>query len=167
MRPGCGRQSFPIHRVRHSSRRAADARVQPYCCITVARRGPRLTYANVISTLCLFVVLGGGAVAATGLVGRGGTISACVDSTGRLTVIKPGKHCKRGQTALVWNERGPAGTAGAPGEAGPVGNPGPAGVDGPKGDTGLKGDTGAPGTNGVGIGGNCPAGSAIRSVDNQ
>lgn len=116
------------------------------------RRGPRPTYANVVSTLCLFLFLGGGAVAATGLIGRGGAINGCVDPAGRLTVIKPGTHCKRGQTALVWNQRGPAGA---------VGNTGPAGPAGP------KGDAGTPGTNGVGVGGSCPAGSAIRSVDNQ
>jgi hypothetical protein len=36
----------------------------------MTRLGSKLTYANVISTVCLFILLGGGAYAATGLPGR-------------------------------------------------------------------------------------------------
>jgi hypothetical protein len=81
-----------------------------------------------VAYLALFVALGGGALAATGLVGSDGKIRGCVSSTGQLKVLKPGKHCRRGQTAITWSQRGRAGEDGAPGlkgEPGPTGEPGP------------------------------------------
>ena len=86
------------------------------------RLRPRLTYANVISTLCLFVVLGGGAVAAvTSFVQKDGTIRGCVSKKGQLTVLKNGKSkCKKGQTKIAWNQvgrQGPIGNTGPPGPA--------------------------------------------------
>lgn len=90
----------------------------------LARLRPRLTYANVVSTLCLFIVLGGGALAAVSFVQANGTIRGCVSKKGQLTVLKKGKKkCRKGQRALSWNQTG---RAGAPGQNGSTGPPGPA-----------------------------------------
>jgi hypothetical protein len=85
----------------------------------------RLTYANVISTLCLFLVLGGGAYAATQLpknsVGTkqikdgaitGKKIKRSTIGTDRLTAAAVA--ALKGATG----ERGPAGTAGTPASKG-------------------------------------------------
>lgn len=73
----------------------------------------RLTYANVVSTVCLFILLGGGAwAAATSFVGSNGQIHGCVAANGQLFVVKPGKHCGRNQTSLRWNQNGSTGPAG-------------------------------------------------------
>jgi hypothetical protein len=93
----------------------------------------QLSYANVMSSIAVFVVLGGGAYAATTLpknsVGSR-QLKANAVSSGK---VKDGsllsKDFKPGQ--LV---------AGAPG---PTGSTGPAGPTGPKGETGPKGDKGA------------------------
>src|SRR3954463_12320787 len=78
-----------------------------------ARLLPRLTYANVVATLCLFVVLGGGAVAAvTSFVQTNGTIRGCVSKKGQLTLLKKGEsRCGRGQRKISWS-RGAGGPAG-------------------------------------------------------
>ena len=77
----------------------------------LARFRPRLTLANVISVIALFVALGGGALAATSFVGTDGRIHGCVGKKGQLNVLRPGKHCKKG-TAIAWNQRGPRGAPG-------------------------------------------------------
>jgi len=41
-----------------------------------------LTYANLVCTACLFIVLGGGAYAATGFTGTGGVLHGCVRKAG-------------------------------------------------------------------------------------
>src|SRR2546423_8946438 len=74
---------------------------------------PRLTYANVVATLCLVLALGGGAWAASGgFVRANGKIHGCVSSNGQLTVLKTGKQCKQGLTAISWNQTGPPGPPG-------------------------------------------------------
>ena len=80
-----------------------------------ARLRPRLTFANVVSLLALFVALGGGALAASGFVGGDGRIHACVGPKGGLTVIKPSRTCRDGKTPLAWKQRGPRGARGARG----------------------------------------------------
>lgn len=94
-----------------------------------------LTYANVVATLCLFVVLGGGAYAAGGgLLGSGGTLHGCVSRNGTLKLVKAGAACRKHQLAIAWNESGPAGPRGASGAAGPRGETGPPGpASGPAG----------------------------------
>jgi hypothetical protein len=102
----------------------------------------RLTYANVMSSIAVFVVLGGGAYAATTLpknsVGSKQIKASAVSSS----KVKDGalllKDFKPGQ--LV---------AGALGPAGPTGSTGPKGDIGAKGDAGVKGDTGAQGSPGL------------------
>ncbi len=89
------------------------------------RLRPRLTYANVVSTLCLFVLLSGTAVAATVISGASivdGTIAGSKLKNNTITSakIKSGtllkKAFKAGQIPA-----GPAGPAGAPGAAGAPG----------------------------------------------
>jgi hypothetical protein len=81
---------------------------------------PRLTYSNVISTACLFLLLGGGAWAAASA--SRSSIHACYSkSGGRLRIAK---HCRHNEKSLSWNKAGEAGKtgpAGAPGAAGAIG----------------------------------------------
>jgi len=105
----------------------------------------RLSYANVMSTVAVFIALGGGAYAATSSFGGGGgAIHGCVPGRGgALIVVKPGRSCPRGTLALLFNakgSRGPTGATGATGREGPAGGEGKAGV------SGLAGQPGAPGT---------------------
>ena len=81
----------------------------------------RLTYANVVATLALFLVLGGGAYAATQLPRNS-------VGTGQLKpeAVTAGKIAKKARQQLQ-------------------GQRGPAGAQGPQGKTGAKGATGAQG----------------------
>jgi hypothetical protein len=106
----------------------------------LARIRSRLTYANVMASVTVFLALGGGALAATSFIGADGKVRGCVSKKGQLTVLKPPKkRCARGLTAITWNQKGPAGQTGAPGAQG---SQGPQGSQGLKGDQGVKGDTG-------------------------
>ena len=97
---------------------------------------PRLTYANVISTLCLFLILGGSAYAATVLpknsVGTGQLKAAAVT---------PAKLSDSAKSTL----QGPPGAIGDPGPAGPRGERGERGATG---DTGVRGEQGERGLQG-------------------
>jgi hypothetical protein len=87
---------------------------------------------NALAVVALFVALGGVSYAATGgFTGSDGSLQGCVGGHGQLTVIKPGKHCKKGQTAIRWSVIGPAGARGAAGPAGPRGSTGPEGAPNP------------------------------------
>ena len=115
---------------------------------------PKLTYANVMATIAVFLALGGGAYAAiSGIPDSGGVFHACVNkSTGAVRVVKPGLACKSrktrhgrvvfaGEFATAWNQRGPMGAKGdqgAPGKDGVGGPPGPYSDTLPSGQT-LKG----------------------------
>jgi hypothetical protein len=92
-------------------------------------------YANVAATLALVFAMTGGAVAATGGFSSDGKLQACVNEEGTLKLLKAGKHCKKGQKSVSWNQTGPAGARGANGVTG-VGVPGASGAAGPKGETG-------------------------------
>ena len=97
----------------------------------------RFATASLMAGVVLFVAPGGEASAVTGFVGANGTLHGCVSNRGKLTVLKRGKtKCANGQTAITWNQKGPAGQAGLPGSQGSQG------AQGPKGDQGVKGDTG-------------------------
>ena len=87
-----------------------------------------LTYANVVSTLCLFIVLGGGAYAATTITGKNVKNSSL---TG--TDIK--------NSSLTTTDVKNGSLLSADFKAGHI----PAGAQGPKGDTGAAGATGADG----------------------
>ena len=87
----------------------------------------RLTYANVTSTACLFILLGGSAYAATAITGRdvrnGSLTSADVrDHSLRARDFKAGE-LPRGRHG----DPGPAGLKGDAGPAGPQGEPAPGG----------------------------------------
>ncbi len=115
------------------------------------RVGPRLDHATVVAYLALFVALGGGAFAATSLVGGDGELHGCVDRAGRLTIVKAGKGCGRRRTPVAWTARsgtgtrGASGAQGAPGPQGAAGPPGPAGGQGAPGSPGAEGDRGPAG----------------------
>jgi type VI protein secretion system component Hcp len=60
------------------------------------------------------------------------TIHACVSRLGGLVrVVDADATCNRGETALSWNQTGPAGPQGPAGPAGPTGPAGPSGPAGP------------------------------------
>jgi hypothetical protein len=82
----------------------------------------RLTYANVISTLALFLALGGGAFAASKFVGPGGVVRLCVSPGGAVRVLKAGQKCGRGKTQVPVDQTGPRGQTGSQGPPGPQGN---------------------------------------------
>src|SRR3954468_16628757 len=97
----------------------------------------KLSYANVVSSICLFIVLGGSAYAATQITGKqikDNTVSSADIKNKSLVAgdFKPGQLSSAG--------------VGAPGPQGPKGDAGP---QGPKGDTGAKGDAGEPGQQGI------------------
>lgn len=73
-----------------------------------------LSYANVAATLALVLAMSGGAIAATRGFSSGGKLHACVNGEGGLRLLKPGKHCTRGQQAIGWNQEGPAGARARP-----------------------------------------------------
>jgi hypothetical protein len=97
-----------------------------------------VSYANVAATLALVLAMSGGAIAATGGFSSGGTLRACVNEEGAIRLLKGGRHCKKGQTPVAWNQSGPAGPRGASGSAGAKGDIGP---QGPKGDQGTEGES--------------------------
>jgi hypothetical protein len=98
-----------------------------------------LSYANVAATLALVFAMSGGAIAASGGFSSGGTLQACVNGDGSLKLLKPGKHCARGQKTVAWNQQGPAGPAGKAGAAGAGGATGAVGGTGPQGKEGKEG----------------------------
>jgi hypothetical protein len=102
-----------------------------------------LSYANVLSTLCLFALLGGGAYAASKLpknsVGakqiKANAITSAKVKDGALLAT----DFKAGQLAA--NASGPAGPKGAPGAQGDPGEPGTPGLTGETGPSGVVSTT--------------------------
>jgi hypothetical protein len=94
-----------------------------------------LSYANVMSTIAVFLALGGSAWAVSGPSSASATIDACVKKAGKkkgqLRIVSPTTTCKPSERKLTWSTAG-----GATGPAGPTGPKGP------------KGDQGEPGTSG-------------------
>ena len=98
----------------------------------------RLTYANVVATLAMFIALGGGAYALNGVPDRSGTYHGCVSASGVLRVVRSASSCHRaktverdtrrvrvpGESAISWHQTGPRGPQGVPGNPGNPGNPG-------------------------------------------
>ena len=90
-----------------------------------------------MSTATRVVVAGGVALVLAGGVTAAGAAITASDSTvinacvltkdGSVRIIAAGKTCAKGETAVSWNQTGPAGPQGAPGAMGPAG---PAGADG-------------------------------------
>ena len=83
--------------------------------------------------------------------GDNNVIRACVTTaSGAVRVLTDETKCRRGETLLSWNQRGPAGPQGIPG---PQGVPGPTGPGGPAGATGPQGPQGPAGPPGPASGG--------------
>lgn len=110
----------------------------------MARFRPCLNHGTVVAYLALFVALGGGAFAASALIGSDGRISGCVGKKGALRVVKAGGKCKKGEKALKWNQTGGRGLQGLPGTQGLKGDKGNACLSsdpsckGPQGDACLS-----------------------------
>jgi hypothetical protein len=100
----------------------------------------KLSYSNVISTVCLFLLLGGGTAFAASQLGK--------ESVGtnqlKKAAVTPAKLSAAAKAAM----QGPAGPQGQQGAKGATGARGATGPQGPKGDTGTRGDTGAKGDKG-------------------
>lgn len=103
---------------------------------------PKLTYANVIATVALFVALGGGAYAATQLPKNSVGPKQLQDEA-----VTPPKLSKAAAKSLE-GERGPKGATGAQGPKGATGAEGPRGPEGPRGDEGPRGPEGPRGLQG-------------------
>jgi hypothetical protein len=94
----------------------------------MARFAPRPTYANVVSTVCLILVLGGSALAADSLTGAGTAqqqVYVCVKKSGKgkgqMRVVAVKTKCKKAERKLSWAAQGPAGPAGPAGPSGSSG----------------------------------------------
>lgn len=130
----------------------------------------RLTYVNLVATVCLLAVVGGVTASALGafdVSGSASAITACVKKKGKAKgAMRAAKKCKRGEKKLTWNKVGPAGPQGPAGDKGATGDAGPKGDPGAPGEPGAKGDKGAPGNDATAPGGmiayfnqsQCPSG---------
>jgi len=110
-------------------------------------RRARIALAAVVGT---FLLAGIGAAAYAALQDSNGVIHACVDGKGATRIIDVAvDSCKKGETAISWNQTGPQGAPGATGAPGAQGEPGTQGVAGPAGAAGPPGAGGPPGQQGV------------------
>jgi hypothetical protein len=104
--------------------------------------GSHLTYANVMATVAVFLALGGGAYALSGIPDRSGVYHGCVNpKAGALRVVKAASSCRKtktvrrgtrrvripGESAIAWNQQGRPGIQGIQGLQGLQGNQGPPG----------------------------------------
>ena len=106
-----------------------------------------LTYANVISTLCLVLLVGGGtAYAATKMLPKN-SVGTNQIKWGAVTPAKLSAASKATLTGAV-GPVGPVGSTGPKGPAGPKGPTGLPGLQGDKGKPGEKGERGEPGEKG-------------------
>ncbi len=91
----------------------------------MSRIRQRLTYSNVISTICLFLLIGGGTAFAASELGK--------ESIGprqlKKEAVTPAKLSAKAKSTLA-GPAGPAGQKGATGATGPAGPAGPAGAAG-------------------------------------
>lgn len=110
------------------------------------RLRPKLSYANVISTLALVLAVGGGtAYAASSGGSPAAVLKLCAaKKTGALR-LAPGGGCKAGEQALSVDGRGVPGPSGPTGPTGATGAAGPAGAAGPVGPAGAQGERGPAG----------------------
>jgi hypothetical protein len=89
----------------------------------------RLSYANVMATGAMFVALGGGAYALSGVPDGGGVFHGCVATSGALRVVARASLCRKAKTvkrgnrhvripaesAISWNRQGQPGVNGVNG----------------------------------------------------
>ena len=103
----------------------------------------KLTYANVISTACLFLLVGGGSAYAASQLGR----KSVGTNQLKRAAVTPAKLSSAAKQAMT-GPAGPAGQKGATGAKGATGTKGATGATGAKGDIGPRGETGAKGATG-------------------
>jgi hypothetical protein len=118
----------------------------------------KLNYSNVISTVCLFLLLGGGTAFAASQLGK--------ESVGTNQLKKAAVTPAKLSAAAKAGMQGPAGPAGAKGSTGATGPKGATGAQGPKGDTGARGETGAKGDTGPKGDPGEPGGTVLSPVYN-
>jgi hypothetical protein len=91
---------------------------------------PRITYANVVATVCLLAAGGAITASAFGAFGRAtttSTITACAAKKGASKgLLRLASKCKKTERKVAWNVKGQPGAQGLPGQPG---QPGQAGVD--------------------------------------
>jgi hypothetical protein len=85
----------------------------------------KLSYANVVATLCLVALIGAGAVAAVAQTG-GTQLAACYKTKGKTKgtmrfLPKSAGKCKKGEKKVTWSQTGPQGPQGAAGARGTAG----------------------------------------------
>lgn len=108
-------------------------------------RRARVAFAAVAGA---FLLAGIGAAYAALQDGKG-VIHACVDGKGATRIIDVSVDaCKKGETAISWNQTGPQGPAGSQGTPGADGTPGAQGAPGLQGAAGPAGAAGPPGAGG-------------------
>ena len=102
----------------------------------------RLSYANLMATVAVFLALGGGAYALTGVPDARGVFHGCVNrKTGGLRLVARAGSCRAvkkrhgrvidpGEFAVAWNAQGQPGSAGQQGGSGTRGATGPTGPGG-------------------------------------
>lgn len=84
---------------------------------------PRLAYADVVATICLVGLIGGGAVAAVAQTGTKAKLAACYKTSGKTKgamrfLTKSTAKCKKGEKKVSWNQVGTQGAIGARGASG-------------------------------------------------
>jgi hypothetical protein len=111
-----------------------------------ARVRPRLTYANVLASLALFIALGGSSYAALQIPKASVGTKQLKRNAVTSPKVKPGSLLVSDFRASQRSQlRGPAGPEGPRGATGPEGLHGPRGATGPEGPEGPRGATGPAG----------------------
>ncbi|MDP9226975.1 MAG: collagen-like protein [Actinomycetota bacterium] len=129
------------------------------------------THARLLAFVSVAIFAGSAslALATDGIPASDGRIFACYNNTtGALRAISPMDRCLSHETAIDWNQSGPAGATGSQGPAGETGAQGPAGptgATGPQGPAGPAGADGAPGAAGVSAGWVVRNQGQVRVVD--
>jgi hypothetical protein len=110
----------------------------------------KLTYSNVISTVCLFLLVGGGTAFAASQLGRE-SVGTNQLKKAAVTPAKLSAAAKQGMQGPTGPQgpKGATGATGAKGATGAAGAKGATGAQGPKGETGARGETGAKGETGA------------------
>jgi hypothetical protein len=107
---------------------------------------------TIIAAIALFIVIGGTATAASGLINgkkiKPGTVTAKQIKNKTITTAKLAPSTVKSLEGAP-GETGPAGPKGAPGETGPAGTAGATGATGPAGAKGATGPAGTPGATGA------------------